>query len=453
MLSDSQHAAQLALPREQVELVLAQIEGSAVFRPSRRHRLLLRHLVERALAGDLASLKETVLAVEVFGRDAGGFDPRSDTIVRVETRRLRRRLAQFFDGEGQRLPLRIELPVGSYVPLIAQRADPAHAPEATRRARDLVERGEHFLRQPLAEASQLDALQRFDAALRESPGYVPALVGAGRAWFNLAMGWYREPRVAAAHAAEALRAALQRQPDHAVAQALIAAIQHSFEHDWPAAQRSFRRAVASAPEQAFVHSAYGCHLVYRGDWAAAETELGLARRLDPQYVNARMHMGNLRLGQGRLDAAQAEVDALLDIAPQSVPALGLAAMIELERGRAEHALPLLQRAVELAPEHGNAAASLAAALGALGRHDEADALVAKLPAAGAAANGVSPYLRGVVACRCKRHDEALDWLQRAVDSGDPSAVILQSDPCFAPLHRLPRWPALLAALHTPKPVL
>lgn len=78
---------------EQVALELARIESSAPFRGSARHRHLLRHLVERTLEGDTAALKETVIAVQVFGRSATAFDPRQDTIVRVEARRLRLRLA------------------------------------------------------------------------------------------------------------------------------------------------------------------------------------------------------------------------------------------------------------------------------------------------------------------------------------------------------------------------
>lgn len=441
---------QLAPPREQIKLVLAQIEGSAAFRSSRRHRMLLRHLIERTLAGELASLKETVLAVEVFERDASRFDPRTDTIVRVETRRLRQRLAQYFDGEGRDAPLRIELPVGSYVPLIAQRRSASHAPEATRRARDLAERGEHFLRQPLGAQPLEQALERFDAALRESPGYVPALIGAGRAWFNLGMGWYREPRVAAAHAAEALRAALEIEPQNGVALALMGAIEHSFGHNWPAAQRHFRRAAEVAPELAFVHSAWGAHLMYRGELAAAEHEVGLARRLDPQYFNARMHMVNVRLGQGRLDDAWAELEAILDIAPDSMPALGLAAVIAIERGQPEDAVRWARRARDQAPSHGNVNGTLAAALGFAGRVAEADALLQALPKDHA--EGLSPYVKAVVAARCARPTLAMDLLETAIDAHDPSGVILQSDPSFRSLHGQPRWPALLAAVRTPRPL-
>lgn len=91
MKRDTDAIAATALPAEQVELALALVENSAAFRGSPRHRALLRWLVDRRLADDLGALKESVIAVEVFGRAPARFDPRTDTIVRVEARRLRAR--------------------------------------------------------------------------------------------------------------------------------------------------------------------------------------------------------------------------------------------------------------------------------------------------------------------------------------------------------------------------
>ena len=285
-----------------------------------------------------------------------------------------RRLARYYGEEGSDATLEIRLPVGSYVPTLRRRGGVDQA--ATRHARDLVERGEYFLRQPLSKATLESALARFDAALRESPDYVPAYVGMGRAWLNLATGWHIDPRVAGEHAAEALHRALALDPNQAAANALLGAIQHQFEYDWPAASASFQRALALAPNLAFVHSAYGCHLVARGEFDAAERELLLARRLDPQYINTRMHMVNLRIGQQRLDDAEAELDAMRDLAPESMPAVGLAALLAMLRGDAHGAVRLYRRVCELAPEHPNAHACLAVALGMAGDTAAADALVA-----------------------------------------------------------------------------
>ena len=60
-------------------------------------------------------LKEYVIATEALGRE-GSFDPRLDPIVRTEARKLRARLAKYYQTEGSSDPLRVEFPKGSYVP-------------------------------------------------------------------------------------------------------------------------------------------------------------------------------------------------------------------------------------------------------------------------------------------------------------------------------------------------
>jgi len=423
-----------------VQSELARITLSQSFQPSRRHQQLLRHLVEQAVAGNTGALKEHVLAFEVFERPISAFDPARDTIVRVEARRLRQRLERYYDGEGSDATLEIRLPVGSYVPTLRRRD--AMGDAGTRRAKDLVERGEHFLRQPLSKATLEAALARFDAALRESPGYVAALAGMGRAWLNLATGWHGDPRPAAEHAAEALRLALKLDPDHAVANALLGAVLHQFEYDWPAARARFEHAIALAPQQAFVHSAFGCHLLARAELDQAESELLLARRLDPQYVTTRMHMVNLRLSQRRFADAEAELEGMRDIAPDNAPALGLAAVIAMLKGEPRTAIDLYERLCELVPDHPNAFACLAVAQGMAGATDAADATVAAALARFGAAR-VSPYVLAIVATRCGRHDRAFAHLDDAIARRDPNVMQLNIEPGFADLHDDPRWAAAL----------
>jgi len=440
----------LAWPAEQVELALASVEASAAFRGSTRHRALLRHLVERMLAGDLASLKETLIAVEVFGRPVASFDPKFDTIVRVEARRLRARLAEHYRGEGHDNRLRIELPVGSYVPQIALREAALAPDESTRRALDMIERGEHFLRQPLSKRTLETARARFDEAIRVAPENAAAYVGLGRAWLNLATGWHHEPTIAAEHAAEALRRALELDNGHAVAHALLGAIQNQFERDWVAAERSFRRALALAPEQAFVHSVYGSHLSMRELSDRAEVELALARRLDPQYVNSRAHLVNLYISQGRFDDARAEIEAMRDLAPDSLSANGLAAVISLACGDAEAAVAVYERLCELMPDSPGCRACLAGAHAAAGRVALADRTLADLHRR-FSRRIVSPYVLAVVEARASRADAAFALLERADAERDPSALLIPHDISFANLHADPRWPALAARVRSETP--
>src|SRR3984957_19238760 len=84
---------------------------------SRNERLsgFLRFVVEGHLDGKDHELKESVIAVEVFGRSPG-FDSRLDPVVRTEAIRLRARLSDYYLKDGKADELVIELPKGGYVP-------------------------------------------------------------------------------------------------------------------------------------------------------------------------------------------------------------------------------------------------------------------------------------------------------------------------------------------------
>jgi TolB-like protein/Tfp pilus assembly protein PilF len=102
----------------------------------------LRFLVEQELAGHGEELKEYVLAIEVFRKD-DSFDPRVDTVVRTEARRLRQKLLEYYQAEGQNDTIEIILPKGSYRAVFQARQEvispfpaspPSTAPGATRAA-------------------------------------------------------------------------------------------------------------------------------------------------------------------------------------------------------------------------------------------------------------------------------------------------------------------------------
>jgi hypothetical protein len=111
-LQDLAQSSSLALVHQELEEVLS----SDQFRNSRRCRLFLRYVTEKALKGEFDSLKERVLGVEVFGRDSM-FDTDRDSIVRVAANDVRKRLRDYYRLNPDR-PVKIELPRGIYIPEI-----------------------------------------------------------------------------------------------------------------------------------------------------------------------------------------------------------------------------------------------------------------------------------------------------------------------------------------------
>lgn len=106
-----------------VDAELDRLAASQAFRRAARHLRFLRHLIDLTLAGDLARLREIALGIEVFMRAPARFDPRSDTIVRVEARRLRQKLERYYAEEGVDARLEFQLPVGGYAITFRRRHD------------------------------------------------------------------------------------------------------------------------------------------------------------------------------------------------------------------------------------------------------------------------------------------------------------------------------------------
>jgi hypothetical protein len=101
--------------------VLQQLDRmlrSRHFRNSRRYPAFLAHIVRRTLKGDLDSLKERILGIEVFKRPHD-YDTGADPVVRITAGEVRKRIALYYHDEGTEDELRIELPPGSYVPVFS----------------------------------------------------------------------------------------------------------------------------------------------------------------------------------------------------------------------------------------------------------------------------------------------------------------------------------------------
>src|SRR6266850_2230153 len=96
---------------EQLDRILL----SQFFRNSERLQRFLKFAIGSTLGGATEQLKESVLGREVFDRGSR-YDPRTDSIVRVESQRLRKKLAEYYKTEGSLDPVLIAFQSGNYTP-------------------------------------------------------------------------------------------------------------------------------------------------------------------------------------------------------------------------------------------------------------------------------------------------------------------------------------------------
>jgi len=126
MTAPSAVNAELESQRAELKAVL---ESQDFVRAPKLARLL-SYLCEKLFAGEAGQVKEYSIGLEVFNRGAS-FDQDSDSIVRVEANRLRKRLAEYYAGDGSSHTLQITIPIGQYVPRFEPRILPPQHPGPT----------------------------------------------------------------------------------------------------------------------------------------------------------------------------------------------------------------------------------------------------------------------------------------------------------------------------------
>src|SRR5947207_13959707 len=104
-------AANFDQERSELQSVLA----SGIFDRAPSLAQLLTYVCSKYFEGESEQIKEYSIGVEALGRGAE-FDPKRDSIVRVEAHRLRKRLRDYYCKEGIGHAVHIVIPPGHYTP-------------------------------------------------------------------------------------------------------------------------------------------------------------------------------------------------------------------------------------------------------------------------------------------------------------------------------------------------
>lgn len=106
---------------------LDRVLRSRTFERSERLQKFLRYVCELTLRGEGSRINEYLIGAEVFERGPD-YSPQEDAVVRRQAHALRRKLHEYYEGEGHADPVRIELPLGRYVPVFRRAEGGTHWP-------------------------------------------------------------------------------------------------------------------------------------------------------------------------------------------------------------------------------------------------------------------------------------------------------------------------------------
>ena len=249
-------------------------------------------------------------------------------------------------------------------------------------------------------------------------------------------------------------------------------------------QERARRALELDGDLAEGHTSLAFVLQYHDwDWARADAAYRRAIDLNPGYVTARQWYADYLTGVGRLDEAFTEIERAFELDPLS-PVVGTSYGDTLYYARRyEEAIARYRRVLELDAGYRWARFNIGRTLQEMGRHDEAirtfeeahrDAgmslevspmLAYAWAAAGQRARTeammpgilewwraghVSPYSVANIYVALGDHDQAITWLERALEDRDRMMVTLGIHPRLDPLRGDPRFASLLHRMNLPQ---
>ena len=147
--------------------LLQRVLWSRQFERSERLRSFLEFVTTRALADPDAEVHEQEIGHQVFDRGPD-YDTASDNIVRVSASQIRKKLEEYFNGDGISEPIVLEIPKGRYTPLFHERifSSPAPAPQPPCTASG--ERAERTSHSESCSSRSLDSLSTLCMALSTS---------------------------------------------------------------------------------------------------------------------------------------------------------------------------------------------------------------------------------------------------------------------------------------------
>lgn len=285
-----------------------------------------------------------------------------------------------------------------------------------------------------------DAAEAFRAAIRLDPEHAPSHAGLADTYAVQASLEFVPAGIGYPNAREAAEAALRLDPGLAEPYAAIARVKFSYEWDGEAAEEAFRRALAINSGYATARQWYAVFLATRGRLSQALTEARLAQESNPLSPVVHWNVARTHYFHGAAAAAHASIARALELDPDFAMAHVLAARVHAGEGRLDAAKQALARirAEDVSVE----ARSLEVYLAARGG-DRRTALAAlrRLESAKDPLHG-SPYHLAKVYAALQEKEKALAHLERAVAERSSRAVFMAVDPELAPLRAEPRFEEL-----------
>ena len=310
---------------------------------------------------------------------------------------------------------------------------------------ELYSRGRYFWARVSADNLE-KAREYFQQAIDKQADFAMAYAGLADAYLLLAYNRVLSPLEAIPRARAAALKALELDDSLADAHTSLAGIACTFDADWSAAERGYRRAFEVNPNHATAHQWWGMTLAGLGRHAEAAAEIRRALEIDPVSLRVGKAAGTILYLARRYAEAIEQYKKTLELDPNYAPALIELGRVYTVLGQKTQALPELERAAQVSNRSSSSLAALGYAYGVFGSRDRALNILSELRGRSTHAY-VSPEDYAIVYLGLRDDDRVFQELSRAADQRLSSLYTLKTAPEFDPIRTDPRFADLLRRVH------
>jgi serine/threonine-protein kinase len=305
--------------------------------------------------------------------------------------------------------------------------------------------GRWFLSQRTKE-SLAKAIEYFEKALEEDPGYAMAYAGLADTYAVIPFFSPVPPKDAYGKAKEAVLKSLEIDNTIAETYTSLAAIKEQMEFDWEGAYEDHQKALKLNPGLATAHHWFAIHLICKERHDEALSEIRKAHELDPLSFIINNYEGDILYWSRRYNQAMGQFEKTLDLFPNNAEAHSRLGMVYLELGKYEDAFVELKKSITLAEGLLDYIARLGYAYAVCGRRDDALMIVNDLKEQ-IPQTYVSPYLIAAIYSALNETDFAFQWLDKAYETRDVYLIFLKVDPIFQKSRSDQRFMAMLKKIN------
>jgi eukaryotic-like serine/threonine-protein kinase len=313
-------------------------------------------------------------------------------------------------------------------------------------AYQLYLKGQYFFFK-LTEEDTKKAVHYYEQAIVADPNYALAYAGLAAAYVAFS-DTTLPPKDAIPKAKEAVKKALALDDSLPEAHRALGDILFSYDWDWPAAEREFKRAIDLNPNYAEGYHSFAWPLAMSGRTAEALTELKRAQQLDPLSLFIATDMNVPFYVARQYDLSIEQSRKVIDMEPNFYLAHFTLAMALARKHDNKTAVSEFLKAKSLSDVPWNDA-GLGYVYASSGREQEALNLIAEMKAR-AKQRYVSSYAIATVYAGLGDRDKAFEWLERAYNERSSGLTWLKAEPMLDSIRSDHRYSDLVRRMGLPQ---